>query len=82
MLLINGYFLSNSDFAIYNAANRLTILASFLLVVFNFVSAPKYSRYFNEGKTPELASYSQFMTKLMLTILTPLFIVVLFFTST
>lgn len=80
LLFVNGYFLSNSEFAVYNASFRITVLASFLLIVFNFVSAPKYSRFYNDGKFDELISYTQLITKIIFMLLLPV-LVVIFFSS-
>ncbi|WP_048614115.1 oligosaccharide flippase family protein [Vibrio coralliirubri] len=81
MLLVNGYFLSNTDFAIYNGASRLAVLAGFLLIVFNFVSAPKYSTYYNNQDLDRLESYSQYLTRIMMMVLTPILILVIFLSN-
>lgn len=79
--LINGYYLTPEEFSILTAASRFTLLISFCLIAFNFVSAPTYAKLYNEGKHEELATFAQSITRMLLVIITPISILVLYFTN-
>jgi O-antigen/teichoic acid export membrane protein len=79
--LINGYFLSNSEFAILTAANRFTLLISFCLIAFNFVAAPHYAELFKQGDIKKLRNYAQQITQILIVITIPSSLLVLLFTD-
>ena len=77
--LINGYFLIPEEFAVLTAANRYTLLISFCLIAFNFVAAPKYAKLYKEGKTNELCTFVQSVTRFLIIITIPCSLIVLIF---
>lgn len=58
-IVILGLFLEPEDVGVYSAASRVVLATSLVLVAANAIVAPKYARYFKEGKVEKIAALSK-----------------------
>ncbi|AMG30322.1 flippase [Grimontia hollisae] len=76
-VVIVGLFVSAQEVAYFSAAQRTSLLISFMLMVVNFVAAPRFSTLFNAENWDELKKLAQFSTRLMVIFSLPVLAAVL-----
>ncbi|MBI1287879.1 MAG: oligosaccharide flippase family protein [Flavobacteriales bacterium] len=76
--LVVGVYLPAEDAAIYAVCRNTTMMMSFLLVAVNFVSAPRFAKFFEEGRHESLREHFIFTNKILLTVSVPVMIVMVF----
>ncbi len=72
-----GVWGTTADVGIFNAASRVTLLISFVLIAVNIISAPKFAALYEAGELDVLASLARSSTRLMILLAAPLLIVFL-----
>jgi len=72
-----GVWGTTADVGIFNAASRVTLLISFVLIAVNIISAPKFAALYEAGELDVLASLARSSTRLMILLAAPLVIVFL-----
>jgi O-antigen/teichoic acid export membrane protein len=75
-VIILGFYRSPEEIAIFSAASRIVILATFILMAINSIAAPMISELFHSNKKDELQSLLAFSAKgiAVFTALTTLFL--------
>ncbi|EOD77840.1 Capsular polysaccharide synthesis enzyme CpsJ [Grimontia indica] len=81
-VVIVGLFVTSEEVAYFSAAQRTSLLISFMLMVINFVAAPRFSALFKAGKLDELKRLAQFSTRLMIVFSIPVLAAVLIWPDT
>ncbi|MDD1782174.1 flippase [Enterovibrio sp. ZSDZ35] len=81
-IVVVGLFSSTEDIALFSAAQRTSLLISFMLMVVNFVVAPRFSALYHSGKIDQLRKLAQFSTRLMIFISLPILAVILLWPQT
>ncbi|MBN1558895.1 flippase [candidate division KSB1 bacterium] len=78
-IVILGFYRSSEEIAVFSAATRIVILATFILMAINSIAAPMISELYYANKRQELQSILRFSAKgiAVFTTLTSLLIVVL-----
>lgn len=76
-VVIVGMFVSAQDVAFFSAAQRTSLLISFMLMVINFVAAPRFAALHKAQKMAELKSLAQLSTRLMIAFSLPVLVAVL-----
>lgn len=76
-VIIVGFFLSSQDVAFFSTAQRTSLLISFILIVINFVAAPRFSALFHAGENKKLKHLAQLSTRLMCLLSLPMFVLML-----
>ena len=76
-LLLLGIWGTTEEAGIYGAANRLSLLVSFFLVAVNNVVAPRFAALYKQGKMAELKRTVQRASVLILTLSSPMLIILL-----
>ncbi|WP_028023182.1 flippase [Enterovibrio calviensis] len=76
-VVIVGYFASSEEVAFFSAAQRTSMLISFMLMVVNFVAAPRFSALYNAGKFDQLKRLAQLSTRMMIAFSFPVLALVL-----
>jgi len=76
---IAGIFLKAPDIAVLAVAQRTSMLISFILIAVNFVSAPRFSTYYNDGDMAGLKKFAVTTTRVMTLVATPLVVLILIF---
>ncbi|CZF78483.1 oligosaccharide flippase family protein [Grimontia marina] len=77
-----GLFVTSEEVAYFSAAQRTSLLISFMLMVINFVAAPRFSALFKADKLDELKRLAQFSTRLVVVFSIPVLTVVLIWPDT
>lgn len=75
--LMLGYFTSSKDVGIYNAAMRIALQTSMILVSFNAIFAPVLSDLYNRKEIQKLKNLYKVVTKWIYSISFPLFLLFL-----
>ncbi|PKF50694.1 oligosaccharide flippase family protein [Enterovibrio nigricans] len=76
-IVVVGVFSTSDDVALFSAAQRTSLLISFMLMVVNFVAAPRFSALYHSGQIEQLKTLAQFSTRLMAMISLPVLGVIL-----
>lgn len=77
--LMVGYFMSSQDVGIYDAAGRIAIQISFIINSFNMAFAPMIADLYNRGQIPELGELFKRVTRWIVTLTLPLFLMLVLF---
>jgi len=80
-LFIGGVYLTFNELAIFSAAQRVSMLASFVLVSINFVAAPLFAASYKLNQPEELEKTSIFCSRLIFIIATPVLVLTLYFSD-
>lgn len=81
-VVIVGLFVSAEEVAFFSAAQRTSLLISFMLMVINFVAAPRFASLHKAQKMDELKTLAQFSTRLMIGFSLPVLLAVLIWPDT
>lgn len=76
---ISSVLLSSEDIAILSVCRNTTMLMGFILLAINFVSAPTFSKLYNESRIIELKKYVKFTNKILVVIAVPIFLLIVLF---
>ncbi|MEZ8027884.1 oligosaccharide flippase family protein [Enterovibrio norvegicus] len=76
-VVIVGFYTQSQDVAYFSAAQRTSLLITFMLMVVNFVAAPRFSALFHAGEMDKLKRLAQFSTRLMIAFSLPVLLAVL-----
>lgn len=79
--LFLGYFASSSDVGLYSLANRIAIVISFILWIINSVYAPYFANLYENGDKIKLQQMVKNSMLYMILIATPLFLIILIFST-
>ncbi|WP_232313468.1 flippase [Enterovibrio coralii] len=80
-IVVVGLFSTSEDVALFSAAQRTSLLISFMLMVVNFVAAPRFSALYHSGQIEQLKKLARFSTRLMIVISLPILIGILIWPS-
>jgi len=64
-IIILGILGTDEDVGIYSAASRIVLVTSLLLMAINALTAPVFSRLYNENKIEELAKVAKLSTNIL-----------------
>jgi O-antigen/teichoic acid export membrane protein len=78
---IAGVWVSTEEIAQLAAAQRISMLTSFVLMAVNLVVAPKFSNLYHNNKNQELESLAKKSVRLMLVIAFPVLLLMILFPS-
>ncbi|OEE70642.1 capsular biosynthesis protein CpsJ [Enterovibrio norvegicus FF-33] len=76
-VVIVGFFVTSEEVAFFSAAQRTSMLISFMLMVVNFVAAPRFSALYKAGEFNQLKRLAQLSTRLMIGFSLPVLFIVL-----
>jgi O-antigen/teichoic acid export membrane protein len=77
--IICGLYLDAYEVAHFSVAQRVSLLASFVLIVINYVAAPRFAACAKLGKKEELQKTALFCSRIMVLVATPVVIFIFFF---
>ena len=80
-LLVIGFFLNAADAGIYNIAITLALLLTLPLTGINRILLPVASELFSKGAQEELANTYKTMSRWGLTVILPIYILIMFFSE-
>ena len=77
--IVSSFYVDSENIALLAASQRVSLLISFILIVVNYVAAPKYAAAFEKNNFEELKSISHLASRIMIAIAAPIsFAVILF----
>ncbi|WP_407331545.1 oligosaccharide flippase family protein [Enterovibrio sp. 27052020O] len=76
-VVVVGFFASSEEIAFFSAAQRTSLLISFMLMVVNFVAAPRFSALYKAGELGQLKRLAQLSTRMMIGFSLPILLAVL-----
>ena len=75
--LMIGYFRSGAEVGIYNTVVRTAFFINFVIISFTSIFAPRISELYHKRKISELGSLFKIVTKWIITLSTPVFVIIM-----